>query len=156
MLQLTEARAQPSGTDILAPALTFKRIRITKRDDLEALYNIVVAYVAQPELGFSVESPVLDADSWPKFVCSGCNFHKPDKELNEPAVPVGDDAAHAALERHVEAVGLSAGSTDEMLRAKRRHLMGLKPEVRTRVNERAGFFLHNAEFALALHFWSAG
>ncbi|KAH7367897.1 hypothetical protein B0T11DRAFT_326125 [Plectosphaerella cucumerina] len=107
---------------------SYKRIRISTRDEIETTYPLIAAYVKDPTLALTIDEMVVDPDAWPGR-WKGCSFF-PGSELDEPPKPV-DEEAHAAIEKYVRALGLGNATTDAMiavLRWKKDHLLGLRPE----------------------------
>lgn len=45
--------------------VSYHRIRITNRDDIESVYPPIATYVERPSLAQSVKEAPLDADQWP-------------------------------------------------------------------------------------------
>ncbi|KAH6695151.1 hypothetical protein F5X68DRAFT_28845 [Plectosphaerella plurivora] len=103
----------------------YTRIRILNRDDIEATYPLIAAYVQDPTLALSIKEMVVDPDAWP---LRWDGYHD---ELNEPAKPVYENA-HAVIEAFVRGLGLGGATTDSMidaLRWKKDHLLGRKPDM---------------------------
>ncbi|KAL6413191.1 putative f-box domain containing protein [Ilyonectria robusta] len=126
-------------------SVSYSRIRITTRDDIESLYPIIAAYVIQPSLADSVAELVLDSDGWPSSRTSYLFMSDINKELKEPPLPVREDV-HAAIESYIRGLGLGDKATATMLDAvewKKQHLKGNNPETPR------GFNDQNAEFGLA-------
>lgn len=120
---------------------SYKRIRVSKRADIELTYPLIASYVEKPELAFTVDDFVVDEDSYPRRRSrrSGAS----ETELEEPPLPVRDDA-HGVIEKYVKGLGLGGITTELMLKAlewKRGHLKGEKPETPD------GFYLHNRLYA---------
>ncbi|KAH7001145.1 hypothetical protein EDB80DRAFT_85272 [Ilyonectria destructans] len=126
-------------------SVSYRRIRITTRDDIESLYPIIATYVIQPSLADSVAELVLDSDRWPSSRTPYLIMSDINKELKEPPLPVREDA-HAVIESYIRGLGLGDKATATMLDAfewKKQHLKGNSPEVPR------GFNDQNGEFGLA-------
>ncbi|KAH6664816.1 hypothetical protein F5X68DRAFT_177460 [Plectosphaerella plurivora] len=124
--------------DVWTAPITFRRIRIVTREDIEATYPLITTYVENPSLALSVNEISLDPVTWMAIMS-----HMQGKELSEPARPVRHNA-HAAVEAYARNIGLSVATTEKMtiaLRWKMAHLMAYKPPCPD------GFSAHNSNYA---------
>ncbi|CAM1508985.1 Fc.00g027240.m01.CDS01 [Cosmosporella sp. VM-42] len=101
---------------------SFRRIRITEKDDIEALYPLISAYINQPSLADSVTELVIDSGGWPT---RRPMFGAPTKLT----FPINEDA-HTAMLLYVGSFGLGEEMTSTMLRDlewKKKQLSGEDP-----------------------------
>jgi hypothetical protein len=113
VMELTQNVVSNVTQDELRPGIpkTLKEIRITTTKHPSALYPLISAYVAEPELALSVTDAILDAEGWfkdPSWSCLRGEREPPERQ------PV-DEATHAAIEEHVRNIGLSPETTKAML-----------------------------------------
>ncbi|KAF6821892.1 F-box domain containing protein [Colletotrichum plurivorum] len=104
-----------------AGTVQYRRIRIISALDVEALYPLIAAYVAEPNLAHSVEEIALATDIWSwemwnwKCDCSesdtGFNS-SPGAESYSRAI---DEDGHAAMASYARGLGLSPEDTEGMV-----------------------------------------
>lgn len=121
-----------------AGKVRYRRIRIISALDVEALYPLIAAYVAEPKLAHSVDEIALATDIWSwemwnwKCDCSGSGSDtgfgsNSEAESYSRAI---DDDAHAAMVYYARGLGLSPEDTETIvsrLNWKRDCLRGLDP-----------------------------
>jgi hypothetical protein len=143
--KVTRGELRPGAPEAL------KEIRIATTQDFTALYPLISAYVAEPELALSVTNVILDAEGWSKYLNWGwmCGERTPPERQ-----PI-DEATHAAIKDHVRGIGLSPETTKAMLASltwKKHQLLGLDtgpgPDDTTTTDELETAFIQTAAILL--------
>ena len=101
---------------------SYRRIQILEKDDIEALFPLVAAYIKQPSLADSVKELVIDCKSWP--TCGPIWL-----DPNHLSFPVDEDV-HIAIGVYVRGLGLGDETVSTLLSAldwKKQQLAGGTP-----------------------------